>query len=155
DALVRAIDGDPWHGSSIGVLLRDVTADEAQATPVAGAHAIWALVLHLTAWSDEVARRLDGAPPAEPRARDWPPVPSRADADAWAAACGALRAANAAAIAALDRCPDDRLVAQVGEGRDPALGSGVTHAAMVAGLAQHHAYHGGQIALLRRAMAAG
>ena len=39
--------------------------------------------------------------------------------------------------------------------RDAALGTGVTHRAMVNGLVQHHAYHTGQIVLLRKALQAG
>jgi hypothetical protein len=39
--------------------------------------------------------------------------------------------------------------------RDPALGSGVNHRAMVHGLIQHNAYHSGQIALLRKALRTG
>jgi uncharacterized damage-inducible protein DinB len=39
--------------------------------------------------------------------------------------------------------------------RDPALGTGVTHRAMLNGLVQHHAYHTGQIMLLRKALEAG
>jgi hypothetical protein len=43
---------------------------------------------------------------------------------------------------------------RIGEFREPALGTGVTVAAMLAGLAQHNACHGGQIAILKRALAA-
>jgi len=35
---------------------------------------------------------------------------------------------------------------------DPPLGSGVPFEVMLHGLAQHNAYHAGQIALLRRAL---
>lgn len=40
----------------------------------------------------------------------------------------------------------------VGEGAEP--GANMKHRVLVHGLAQHHAYHGGQIALLRRALEA-
>ena len=36
----------------------------------------------------------------------------------------------------------------VGSVRDPAAGTGVTYGTMIVGLATHHAYHAGQIALL-------
>ena len=39
--------------------------------------------------------------------------------------------------------------------RNPALGTGVTHRAMVHGVIQHNAYHSGQISLLRRALRSG
>jgi hypothetical protein len=44
---------------------------------------------------------------------------------------------------------------RIGEFREPVLGTGVTVAAMLAGLAQHNACHGGQIARSsKRALAA-
>lgn len=154
DALTRAIDGDSWHGPALRILLQGVTAEQAHATVLPGVHSIWAIVLHLTAWADEVARRGQGHAPAEPRMGDWPAVPPTPDDDAWRRARVALDTANDDARRALDRIEPARLMALVGDGRDPALGSGVTHAAMFAGLAQHHAYHGGQIALLRKVLAA-
>ena len=36
------------------------------------------------------------------------------------------------------------------DGRDRALGAGVTYAVMLHGVAQHYAYHAGQIALLKK-----
>jgi hypothetical protein len=66
--LERAVSGQPWHGPSLAMLLEGVTARDAAAHPIAGAHSIWELALHLTAWTDEVARRLGGAAPSEPEA---------------------------------------------------------------------------------------
>ncbi len=37
---------DPWHGPAIADLLADVTAGEAVAHPVPGAHSVWEIVLH-------------------------------------------------------------------------------------------------------------
>ena len=39
-----------------------------------------------------------------------------------------------------------------GAERDAPTGTGVTYAAMLHGLAQHNAYHGGQVAMLRKAL---
>jgi len=35
---------------------------------------------------------------------------------------------------------------------NPAMGTGVTYAAMLHGLAQHNVYHAGQIMILKRAL---
>ena len=43
----------------------------------------------------------------------------------------------------------------IGDTREPALGTGVTVGAMLVGLAQHDAYHTGQLALLRQLITAG
>lgn len=155
DALDRALAGDPWHGTALDRLLRDVPADAARATPVAGAHSIWAITLHCAAWTDEVAQRLAGEPPSEPRWGDWPAVPPDGGDAEWHEARARLADAHARARAALLARDEAHLRDEVGDGRDPALGTGLTHAAMVAGLVQHHAYHGGQVALLRRALGLG
>jgi hypothetical protein len=151
DDLQRAYDGDPWHGPSLTRVLDGVDARLAAARPIARAHSIWELVLHLTSWTREVARRLRGAAPAPPREGDWPSVPTPPTDDEWNRALSGLAAANRDLVAAVGESTTDRLAMRVGDERDPALGSGQTYGAMVRGLAQHHAYHGGQIILLRRA----
>lgn len=148
DDLQRAYDGEPWHGPSLMSLLADIAPAEAHAHAVQGAHSIWELVLHLAAWGHEVARRMRGAAPALPPEGDWPAPPPSADAGAWREALGALADAHADVLAALDACPPSRLEALVGTSD----GGPITVAAMVRGLAQHHAYHGGQVALLRKAV---
>jgi hypothetical protein len=151
DDLRRALDGDPWHGSSLAALLRGCTATEATHTSIEGVHSIWAIVLHLTAWTDEVRLRLGGKSPSTPPQGDWPAVPTRATDAAWRGARSRLTSAHRALEAAVLELPPRRLDHLVGGLRDPALGTGTTYAGMVRGLIQHHAYHGGQIALLRRA----
>ncbi|HEX5830655.1 MAG TPA: DinB family protein, partial [Gemmatimonadaceae bacterium] len=150
--LAAAHAGDPWHGPSRAAVLANVGAADAARRPAGGAHSMWEIVLHMTAWTSEVARRLRGGTPAEPAAGDWPAAPAgdAATADAWNAARAALDAAHAELLAALRQLPAEQLEAVVGEGRDAPLGTGVTYGAMVRGLLQHDAYHSGQIAILRR-----
>ena len=66
DQLERAHAGDPWHGSSRASILADVTSEEARSRPAPAVHSIWELVLHMTAWTREVTRRLQGHLAAEP-----------------------------------------------------------------------------------------
>ena len=152
DELRRAQFGDAWHGPAVGELVHGLAAVEAAARPVAGAHTIWEIVLHLAAWRQEVARRLATGRVAPPEAGDWPRVPAVSEA-AWAGATAALAAPTEAVIAAVEAFPEARLAESAGDARDPALGSGVSWGVMLHGLAQHDAYHGGQIALLKRALA--
>ncbi len=144
--IARSVAGDPWHGAGLQTLLADVGDAEAAAHPIAGAHSIAELVLHVAAWMDEVARRLDGARPAEPAAGDWPPLV------AWPEARARLAAAHARLQRALADFPESRLAERLGGERDAPLGSGVSFAVMLAGVAAHNACHGGQVALLRRAL---
>ncbi|HYV05863.1 MAG TPA: DinB family protein, partial [Blastocatellia bacterium] len=56
--LRRAFEGEAWHGPSVMELLGDVTAEQAAAHPIAGAHSIWELALHIATWERYVRRRI-------------------------------------------------------------------------------------------------
>lgn len=146
-SLARSIDGDAWYGSSLETLLKDVSADDAAAHPIDGAHSIHEIVRHVASWIDEVASRLEGHAPVLPDDESWPK-----GAEAWRETRAALTAAASRLEAALARFPDDRMGERVGTRRDLALGAGVSFETMLLGLAQHNAYHGGQVALLVRAL---
>jgi uncharacterized damage-inducible protein DinB len=149
DELRRDQQADPWHGPSARQVLEGVTAGAAAARPVAGAHNIWELVLHLIAWRGEVARRVEGGEPAEPAEGDWPAVADTGD-EAWARTRTRLQESHDRLAAALRRLPDGRLDEPVS--RTGAAGSGVTYYVMLHGVAQHDAYHLGQISVLKRAL---
>jgi uncharacterized damage-inducible protein DinB len=150
--LVRlAHDGPTWHGAALAENLAGINAEQAASRPLPDAHSVWEIVLHVTGWTTEVARRLEGGEPRPPAEGDWPAV-GRVSAPAWARAREALGEAHAALAAAVERFPEAGWRDRVGGERDAPLGTGVSHAAMVAGLLQHDAYHGGQIGLLRKAL---
>lgn len=155
DTLRRAFRGDAWHGPALRDAVRGVHPAEAAARPIPGAHSIREIVLHAAAWTEEVARRLEGGVPALPERGDWPAAAADEET-AWAEALALLDAAEGRLEALLARYPPDRLGELVGSAeRDAPTGAGVTVAAMLEGLAQHHAYHAGQIVLLRRALQGG
>ena len=148
DELRRAWDGDPWHGDPVRRILDGVTPGQAAARPLPGAHGILQIVLHMTAWTREVSRRLRDRTAREPEDGDWPEP--RGGAGEWEAAVDALARAHAELVAAVAAFPPAGLEQAVGDERDRPLGAGVSYAVMLHGLAQHHAYHAGQIALLRK-----
>lgn len=153
DELARAYDGDPWHGTAVVRILDGLSCADAHVHPIPDAHSIWELVLHMAAWTGEVRRRLEGGEPAEPAEGDWPAPPPAPDDAAWRDAKNRLRSAHESLLATLTQTPPSRLPRVVGTPkRDPAMGSGVTCEIMLHGLAQHHAYHAGQIAILKRAL---
>lgn len=153
EQLRKGYSDDPWHGPATDDLLRDVTAAEATARPVPGAHSLWEIVLHMTAWQNEVRRRLGGKAPALPEEGDWPEV-GEASEGAWRRDRKHLGASLTELLEVLDGLREQDLDRTGGSlsDRDPALGTGVTLRAMIHGLVQHNAYHSGQIALLRRAL---
>jgi uncharacterized damage-inducible protein DinB len=151
DELNRAIEGDPWHGDPIARILDRVTVAEAASHPVPGAHSIWEIVCHMAAWTNEVARRLAGHPAAVPLEGDWPAA-SGADQAAWHRDITRLFESHRRLTAMLQSFADAQLLEPTSDPRNRETGSGVTRYVLVHGLAQHHAYHGGQIALLKKAI---
>ena len=149
DELHRAFDGDPWHGPSVSALLSGISATQAQARPSPDVHSIAELVAHMTSWTAEVTRRVAGHPAGDPIEGDWP-LPRAVDATGWAAMQMSLTNAMARLIETIAGFPERRWDDRVGDARDPSLGTGVTYQQTVLGLVQHFAYHGGQIALLRK-----
>lgn len=148
DELRRDQQADPWHGPSARQVLEGVTAAAAAARPIPGAHSIWELALHIIAWRNEVARRVDGGEPAEPEEGDWPAVTDTSDA-AWDRTRARMEESYDRLVAALRRLPESRLDEPVSRTRDP--GSGVTYYVTLHGVPQHDAYHLGQVSLLKRA----
>jgi uncharacterized damage-inducible protein DinB len=144
DQLERSFRGGAWHGLAVAETLAGVDEAVAAARPIAGAHSIWEIVHHLTAWNEVPRRRIDGERlqnlPAE---RDWPPVVD-ASADAWRKALAALEESHAALHARVLDLADGQL-------DDPVVGSDPTVRGMLLGVLQHNAYHAGQITLLRQA----
>lgn len=157
EQLRKGFSDDPWHGPATAALLEDVTAEEAAAHPVPGAHSIWEIVLHMTAWHHEVCRRLGGREPDMPEEGDWPEIRETSEA-AWQRDRARLETSLTELLDALSSLQEEdleRMGGSIAERRNPALGTGVTHRAMVNGVVQHNAYHSGQIALLRKALRTG
>ena len=149
DEVGRMVEGGAWHGPSLTQNLAGVTAAEAAARPIASAHTIWEIVLHLTAWADEVAERLTRRARRLVGEEDWPPVTDTGET-AWVAATEALWQAHRKLRAAIRDFPPHRLGETVAGEYDE---DGTSFYLMLHGLAQHDAYHAGQIALLRKAQA--
>jgi uncharacterized damage-inducible protein DinB len=145
DQLRRAFDGEAWHGDSLFEILAGVTEARAAARPIAGAHTIWELALHVAAWDGAVLRRLGGAAVELSDAENFPPVRD-ASAAGWRAALAQVRRGHAELVAAVASLPDSRLDDMV-PGKESAH---YTFYYMLHGVVQHELYHAGQIALLKK-----
>ena len=148
--LHQVYDGDPWHGSSITSVLEGINADVAARRSIPRGHTIWELVLHMTAWTREVASRVRGADAKSPP-EDWPVPRFGGGEPAWEAAKEDLAAAQKELERAVDALKAEDLLRWIGDQRDPSLGTGLPVGTVIRGLMQHHTYHEGQIALLKRA----
>jgi hypothetical protein len=133
DQLKRAYDGDAWHGPSVRGVLQGVDARMASARPFPVAHTICELVLHMTSWTREVARRLRDDVARDPEQGDWPVAPA-IDEAGWKRLIGALNEANAALVEAVASMNEGRLMEVIGDVRDRSLGSGVSRYVLLHGL---------------------
>jgi uncharacterized damage-inducible protein DinB len=143
EQLRRACEGNAWHGPSLRELLADVTAEQALARPIAGAHNIWEIVRHIAAWHDGVRRRLEGECVELSAVEDWPPITSTPEA-AWQDALALLERTYMELRRTMSRLTDASLQEMV-------TGKDYTVAVLLHGLIQHDLYHAGQIALLKKA----
>jgi uncharacterized damage-inducible protein DinB len=149
DELEGAMCGDAWHGDPVMTIVGRIAFAQADVKPPGGAHSIREIVRHMTAWTNEARRRLNGMPAAEPAEGDWPPAAGRG-AGAWAAEIDALVGAHNALILDLRKLSDAQLHQPTRDPRNRETGGGVTRYVLLHGLAQHHAYHSGQIAILAK-----
>jgi uncharacterized damage-inducible protein DinB len=143
DQLKRAFEGEAWHGPSIRELLADVTAEKAAAKPLAGAHSIWEVVLHIAAWEGAVRRRLAGETIELSTEEDWPPVTDTSEA-AWRGALATLENGHHELRRTISRLDDSQL-------EDIVSGQRYSVYFTLHGVIQHDLYHAGQIALLKKA----
>ena len=143
DDLERGYDGDPWHGPPLRKVLDGVSHDVASARPIPGGHSIWEIVVHLTACDDVVVHRIqDRTAIDNPDGGNFPPVGDTGQ-DAWDRALAQLEINHEHLLETVSELEPSRLGEQV-------AGKGYDIAHMIRGVAQHMAYHAGQIALIRK-----
>jgi uncharacterized damage-inducible protein DinB len=145
EQLGRALEGEAWHGPSVLEALEGVSAEQAAAHPIAGAHSIWELVLHLCGTYGLVLRRLGGDGRQLTESEDWPPVPEPS-AENWGDSIGVLKKLNEELRHAVRSFHEARL--------DQPLVPDAPYTAYTQfiGVTQHNLYHAGQIALLKKAL---
>jgi hypothetical protein len=144
DQLQRSLFGIAWHGPSLKELLHGVSPEIAVAKPVAKAHSIWELVLHIRLWQDVALRRMRGDAADEVEVgQDWPEVGEPSEA-AWLNAVNGLEQSGQQLVNAVADLTDDDL-------RERAAGQDYSIYFMLHGVVQHNLYHAGQIALLKKA----
>ena len=145
DQLRRAFEGEAWHGPAVRELLANVTAEQAAMRPLAAAHTIWEIVLHIAVWESVVCRRLaEEKIKALPPEQDWPAV-GRVSEAAWEKTLEDLERGHLLLRQAIARLTDDRLSEAV-------PGKEYTVYVMVHGVIEHDLYHAGQIALLKKGL---
>jgi uncharacterized damage-inducible protein DinB len=146
DQMDRAFAGDAWHGPPLKSLLDGLLAEDALKHPIDGAHSIWELVLHLTAWNGIMRHELLGERAEITTETDWPAIWDTSEV-AWKRTLDSLTESHKRLRDAAATLRDDQL-AEI-----PVERTANTRYVMLHGVVQHNLYHAGQIALLRRAIA--
>jgi uncharacterized damage-inducible protein DinB len=145
EQLEKAFEGEAWHGPSVLEALEGVSVEQAAAHPIAGAHSIWELVLHLCGTYTLVLRRLAGDGRQLAESEDWSSV-AEFNAENWSASIHLLKQLNDNLRHAVKSFPIERL--------DQPLVPEAPYTAYTQfiGVTQHNLYHAGQIALLKKAL---
>ncbi len=147
DQSTRAFEGDAWHGPSLMAILEDVSASQAASRPFSGAHSIWELVQHIAAWERAGVRRMGGDPANLTDDEDWPAVSDTTEM-AWQQTKDLLRTSHNEFQKAISRVDESRL-------DQPIVAGLKTVYVTLHGIIQHTLYHGGQIAILKKAIGEG
>lgn len=150
DQFQRAFNGDAWHGPSVLTILDGVTAAQAAAHPIPGAHSIWELTLHIAAWDDACRRRLEGDPAQLREDEDWRPVGDTSEA-AWEQTKQELFETHQRLLKAIVAVDNSRLDQPIITGSEIPFSS--VYVTLHGGV-QHNLYHAGQIAILKKAIEA-
>ncbi len=146
DQLRRAFEAEAWHGPALRELLSNVTADQAGAHPVKSAHSIWELTLHIDIWARAALESLSGVPMPKlyGTEKDWRAVTDQSPT-AWKAATDRMFQTATELSQGIERFGDERL-------QDIVPGRKYDFYHLFHGIVQHSLYHGGQIAMLKKAV---
>jgi len=134
--------GPAWHGPALREVLENVTEEQARARPIASAHSILEIVVHVRAWMDAGSERLAGSERELTTEEDWPDVAQTS----WPAVLEELDHAESRVCDAVARLRPEDLDRR-------ATGKRYSNYALVHGVIQHNLYHAGQIAILKKALA--
>ena len=149
DQLTRAFTGDAWHGSPLREILAGISAEEASARPLPSAHTIWELVVHIDIYLKVAIAATKGTPMPKlyGTESDWPAVADLSPA-AWTETSSRLFQDAEQMSETIASWTDAKLLDTV-PGRD------YDFYLLFHGLVQHSLYHGGQIAMLKKAVTHG
>lgn len=141
--------GEAWHGPSLRELLSDLTYQQANARPLAAAHSIWELALHIEVWTKAAQAAMHGTPiPAfvenMPPEQNWPLIKD-ASAAGWKTAADKVLRAGEDLASEIEKFGDERLTETV-------PGRGYDFKVLLRGSVQHTVYHSGQIAILKKTL---
>ena len=136
------LNGEPWHGDAVWQVLDSISAQEAAARPAPAVHTIWEIVMHMAFWENVATQRLAGLRSGLVEELNFPPMPAATEEN-WRKTLDLLHAADRDFRAALAKLDEKKLDELTAAGKRTFYGE--AH-----GIIEHHVYHLGQIALLKK-----
>lgn len=137
------LNGAAWHGDPVWQVLDTISAEQAATRPIAEAHTIWEIVAHMTFWENVVVQRLAGLQAGLVEELNFPPMPVASEEN-WRKTLEEFHASNRAFRQALAGLAPAKLNELTAARKRTFYGE--AH-----GIMEHHVYHLGQIALLKKA----
>ena len=123
-------------------ILANVPAELAASRPIPDAHTMWEIVMHMTFWEEVATKRLEGERAGLIEERNFPPMPAATE-DNWRKTLDELRSSNARFREALAKLDPSKLDELSAAGKR-------TYYEEAHGLIEHHIYHLGQVAMLKK-----
>jgi uncharacterized damage-inducible protein DinB len=142
DHYETVLSGDCWHGYPVWQVLDGISAQDAAARPLANRHTIWEIVMHMIFWEGVVTKRLAGQRAGLVEELNFPAIPSATEEN-WQKTLADLRTSNQEFRDALGKLDPAKLDTLSAAGKR-------TYREEAYGIMEHHLYHLGQIALLKK-----
>ena len=143
DQIEKSITGPAWYGLSLVEAIKDVNAEQALVRLDDSSHSIWQQIWHLNNWIAVFHNRLNGKEMAWlPEEEDWPSTKDLNEKE-WKNTRDTVVASHKRFVEQARKLSDSQLNQQV-PGKD------YSFAYMLQGIAQHVAYHVGQIVLVKK-----
>lgn len=139
----EVLQSDPWYGTSVYDVLEDYPGTIVYKRVSPEAHAPIDILYHMITWTEFTLRRLEGRNDGEPRYSekiDWRPIDPKQHT--WKKGVAELKKLNRGIISFLKQKEDAFL-------EEPVEYRSYQFEYLLNGLADHHIYHIGQIALLK------
>ena len=142
--LQNSLNGEPWFGRPVYVILEEVDVSKVCINPGNSCHSLIELLYHMITWAEFCLKQLEKASPQEMKeveSRDWREIDSKNLT--WKNGMGEFRKIHEQIISVLDT-KEDSFLKEIVPGRE------FNFRFMLNGLIQHNIYHLGQIAYVKK-----
>jgi uncharacterized damage-inducible protein DinB len=143
-SLQRTLEGEPWYGRPVVMMLQEIDPAMAYKKPGENAHSLADLLYHMITWAEFTLRRLEGDQQKDDNyfgEIDWRPLDPAVHN--WQDGVKQFKDLNDQIISILQR-KDDGLLKEIVDFRE------YNFRFLLNGYIQHNIYHTGQVAYLKK-----